>query len=377
MPTTFLIIALIIIVGIIIYSCYSLSQSNKQREANIERKKGFVTSLFPNAHIVVNNGVHLFFMDDEKQVFGVDDSGTTYSYSGLRSINIYSDEIRFSHDSASYQGLKIGKSPFPDDKSAPLDSNSNSTIASAMFPILRNNLHKKLTECGVTPTHEYVNRGEIWGCDINSKVYYNTHAYFQIHDFSKLRNVSMQDVSGNPEWKCNYIITVVTKGDEGWDDDELDIFVDDSTTLNNLLAMFKGIKDRQDTPPSVVVQKSFDMMEGHEFEYFCANLLKKNGYVNVNVTQGSGDQGIDIIAYKDGIKYGIQCKCYSSDIGNKAVQEVFAGKSFYECHVGAVLTNQYFTKSAIELAQKNGIILWDRKKLMELIEKAKEEQNNY
>lgn len=121
------------------------------------------------------------------------------------------------------------------------------------------------------------------------------------------------------------------------------------------------------------VQLNFDSMEGHEFEFFCASLLKKNGYEQINVTRGSGDQGIDIICYRDGIKYGIQCKCYSADIGNKAVQEVFAGKAFYECHIGVVLTNQYFTKSAIELAKKDGIILWDRKKLMELIEKANQE----
>ncbi|MBO5315862.1 MAG: restriction endonuclease [Clostridia bacterium] len=115
---------------------------------------------------------------------------------------------------------------------------------------------------------------------------------------------------------------------------------------------------------------NFDNMEGHEFEFFCANLLKNNGYEKINVTRGSGDQGIDIIAYRDGIKYGIQCKCYNSDIGNKAVQEVFAGKTFYECHIGVVLTNQYFTKSATELAKKNGIILWDRNKLISMVEMA-------
>ena len=115
----------------------------------------------------------------------------------------------------------------------------------------------------------------------------------------------------------------------------------------------------------------FDNMEGHQFESFCANLLVKRGYEDVLVTQGSGDQGVDIIAYKDGVKYGIQCKCYSSVVGNKAVQEVFAGKTFYQCHVGIVITNNYFTESAIELAKSNGIILWDRNKLMELIEKVK------
>lgn len=119
-----------------------------------------------------------------------------------------------------------------------------------------------------------------------------------------------------------------------------------------------------------VASASIDAMDGHIFEGFCADILKKNGFSDVSVTKGSGDQGIDIIAYKDGIKYGIQCKCYSSDIGNSAVQEAFSGKTYYKCHVGAVLTNRYFTRSARELAETNGILLWDRAYLLDLIEKA-------
>lgn len=112
----------------------------------------------------------------------------------------------------------------------------------------------------------------------------------------------------------------------------------------------------------------FDNMDGHEFENFCATLLKQNGFKNVSVTKGSGDQGIDVLATKDGIKYGIQCKCYSSEVGNKAVQETFSGKTFYNRHIGVVLTNNYFTASAKELAERNGIILWDRKQLLKMIE---------
>lgn len=115
---------------------------------------------------------------------------------------------------------------------------------------------------------------------------------------------------------------------------------------------------------------NYDSMEGHDFEYFCADLLNHNGFRNVSVTQGSGDQGIDIIAEKEGVLYGVQCKCYSSDIGNKAVQEAFAGKTFYGCHVAAVLTNRHFTKSAIELAQVNKVLLWDREKLDSFIRSA-------
>nr|DAX64071.1 MAG TPA: Restriction endonuclease [Caudoviricetes sp.] len=114
----------------------------------------------------------------------------------------------------------------------------------------------------------------------------------------------------------------------------------------------------------------YDTMEGHDFEYYCAGLLKNNGFYNVSVTQGSGDQGIDVLAEKGGVKYGIQCKCYSKDIGNKAVQEAFAGKTFYHCHVAVVLTNRFFTKSAQELAAVNQVLLWDRNQLEKFVQNS-------
>ena len=103
-----------------------------------------------------------------------------------------------------------------------------------------------------------------------------------------------------------------------------------------------------------------DEMEGHEFEYWCADLLKQNGFEKVEVTPGSGDQGVDVLAEKGGVKYAIQCKCYSKDLGNTPIQEVEAGRIYYGCHVGVVMTNRYFTSGARDLAQKTGALLWDR-----------------
>lgn len=113
-----------------------------------------------------------------------------------------------------------------------------------------------------------------------------------------------------------------------------------------------------------------DSMEGHDFEYFCADVLRKNGFVNVEVTQGSGDHGIDIVAEKDDISYAIQCKCYSSNIGNSAVQQAHTGKSLYKKDVAVVMTNQFFTQQAKDEAAQLGVKLWDRDKLNELISKA-------
>ena len=120
-------------------------------------------------------------------------------------------------------------------------------------------------------------------------------------------------------------------------------------------------------PVKYDLSQPYDNMDGHTFEHYCAEILSKNGFTDVQITPGSGDQGIDVLAKKDGIFYGIQCKCYSSDIGNKAVQEAYAGKTFYGCHVAVVLTNRHFTKSAKELADSNHVLLWDREELEHLI----------
>lgn len=115
------------------------------------------------------------------------------------------------------------------------------------------------------------------------------------------------------------------------------------------------------------ITSDFDMMDGHQFEHFCAGLLKQNGFADVEVTQGSGDHGIDVLAEKDGITYAIQCKCYSDNIGNAAVQQAHTGKSLYHKDIAVVMTNRYFTAQAKEEAKALGVKLWDRDKLNEMI----------
>ncbi len=100
------------------------------------------------------------------------------------------------------------------------------------------------------------------------------------------------------------------------------------------------------------------------------NFVDRYLFKNVEVTQGSGDHGIDILAEKDGITYAIQCKCYSSNIGNSAVQQAHTGKSLYHKDIAVVLTNRYFTPQAKQEAQALGVKLWDRDKLNSMIEKA-------
>ncbi len=113
---------------------------------------------------------------------------------------------------------------------------------------------------------------------------------------------------------------------------------------------------------------SMDDMEGVDFEQFCASLLKNHGFTEIELTKASGDFGIDILAQKEGITFAIQCKRYQDSVGVKAIQEAYFGRDYYDCMVGAVMTNQYFTAPAVEAAKKLKILLWDRGYIDSMIE---------
>lgn len=110
-------------------------------------------------------------------------------------------------------------------------------------------------------------------------------------------------------------------------------------------------------------------MGGIEFENYIAKLLENEvGSDNVDTTPVSSDYGVDIITTVPDVSV-YQCKCYSGTVGVKAVQEVYSGKAYYNADNAYVVTNSTFTKNARELAEKTGVILWDRDSLLNLIDK--------
>lgn len=142
------------------------------------------------------------------------------------------------------------------------------------------------------------------------------------------------------------------------------IKVKDIRKGENWINLSKGNKKEIIFPNKIIQQH---VKNGYDFEIYVSKLLVHNGFKNVQVTKGSGDQGVDIFATsEDNVTYGFQTKYYTGTVGNDAVQQIIAGKTFYKIHVGVVVTNSFFTKSAIELADRSGILLWDMKKLNEL-----------
>lgn len=110
-----------------------------------------------------------------------------------------------------------------------------------------------------------------------------------------------------------------------------------------------------------------DTMDGIAFEELTCDILLANGFEIAENTPATGDFGVDILAQKEGMTYAIQCKRYLEPVGLEAIQQVYAGRAYYECHVAVVLTNQTFTANAQKLADKLGVVLWDRDTLRLLL----------
>lgn len=140
-----------------------------------------------------------------------------------------------------------------------------------------------------------------------------------------------------------------------------------------IVAMIKLFSCRETPVKGSLKSVNFDNMSGQKFEKFCAKVLRLNGFTKVKVTKGSGDRGVDILATKNGVKYAIQCKRHSRNIGNKAVQEIYSGRAIYHADVAVVMTNRYFTKQAEEDARVLKVQLWGRNKLKKLIRLADDE----
>ena len=111
-------------------------------------------------------------------------------------------------------------------------------------------------------------------------------------------------------------------------------------------------------------------LTGGEFEQYVALLLKDHYYRHIEITKGSGDQGVDILCERNGKTYAVQCKNYDGAVGNFAVQEAYAGAEFYGCDVPVVVCPGTFTRGAIELAESTGVELWDGERLSRMMKKS-------
>ena len=160
-------------------------------------------------------------------------------------------------------------------------------------------------------------------------------------------------------------------------DDIFDIYIYDKKYIDlyNTIKKRQALREKERilngnfTNERAFINSALDyskISNGYEFEAFVANLYRMLGYNVIDITSKSGDQGADVIIERDNIKYAIQVKYYNNPVGNKAIQEVVAAKSYYKTDKAMVVTNSTYTKQAQDLARANDVILVDGEKLEQL-----------
>ena len=114
---------------------------------------------------------------------------------------------------------------------------------------------------------------------------------------------------------------------------------------------------------SIKIHESYK--KGIKFENHCMEILKQNGW-EVKETPNTEDQGVDLIASINDLRICIQCKNHKKAVGNKAVQEISAGKLFWKGTYAILVSKSGFTKSAQKLAKSNKVKLINEFQLKDL-----------
>ena len=112
-------------------------------------------------------------------------------------------------------------------------------------------------------------------------------------------------------------------------------------------------------------------MSGAQFEVFTADVFRAMGHQAV-VLGGAGDQGVDVIVNRRGERVAVQCKNHKRPVGNRPVQEVYAGAKHHRCVEACVVAPAGYTGGAFALASSTGVSLYDADTVRQWIRKVDE-----
>ncbi|MBP2401428.1 Restriction endonuclease [Streptomyces netropsis] len=122
---------------------------------------------------------------------------------------------------------------------------------------------------------------------------------------------------------------------------------------------YAGVPVSGPTVAEPSLMPAYESMSPDEFEAAVAELCKRDGCSDVQVTGGAGDLGADVVATApDGRRVVMQCKRYSPGhkVGSQELQR-FGGTCFavHGAHTATVVTTSEFTQPGAEYAAQCGI----------------------
>lgn len=116
-------------------------------------------------------------------------------------------------------------------------------------------------------------------------------------------------------------------------------------------------------------------MKPEDFEEYIADLFFKMGF-KTEITGGAYDEGVDVIAEKDGIRHYIQCKKFiTQEVSVGAVRDFYGAIADHlATGRGYFITTNKFTLEAERFAEDKPIELIDGFKLIKYIRQAEKQK---
>lgn len=118
-----------------------------------------------------------------------------------------------------------------------------------------------------------------------------------------------------------------------------------------------------------LMQKDFQEIEklnGLDFDYLLKNLFEMRGYI-ATVTTGMENQRANLILWKGTKKYIVKTNGISKRVCVRDVQAILTSRKNYGADEVLVVTNHYFSNSAIKFAKINNITLIDHDQLIHMM----------
>lgn len=148
----------------------------------------------------------------------------------------------------------------------------------------------------------------------------------------------------------------------GWWSLPVGIFVVLATAVALFVARARGIRESGRR----VAVATIDALNPTEFEHHVADLLRRDGCLQVRVVGGRGDGGVDVLAHTPRMaRIAVQCKHYPGrSVGPSAVRD-FNGCAWtdHRADVALLVTSGRFTPAAVEFGRRHRIQMIDREVL--------------
>lgn len=147
--------------------------------------------------------------------------------------------------------------------------------------------------------------------------------------------------------------------------------------INKVEDLFDKYLGDDDGPRNWDWDDLYEIDDDSDFEYLVADLWEEIGY-DTQRTKGSGDDGVDVIAVKNGYvrsniqKVVIEAKHYRGDntVGASVIREMPGAEKMHDADMSVVVTSNIFTNHAKRTAEKLDVELVNGKELIQRLNQS-------